>query len=424
MGRIKLTNLLVVLLLCLVAQPGSAQDEIARNLFSRYKPAILQIRIIDLTSGSKSAIGSGFLVDAQGMVATNYHVVQQAVSKPQQYRIEYYSSEGASGDLQLVDIDVINDLALVRASSLEATPTPLADYEPEIGSSVYSIGNPLDLGLTVVPGTYNGINQSNYYPRVLFTGSLNPGMSGGPTFDESGSVVGVNVSTAGNQISFLVPVVALQKLITESRSRDHSIADFNKRIGEQLFLDQQLKYSWLLADSWRTIGLGEAEVLEELPPFVKCWGGSNSETQSMQHLVADRSCRSEDTIYLSNQFSSGTLEYQFFWLEAGDLNSWQFYTMYQTLYSDFAPGNRAAKEDVGDFACDHSFIRDQTGRKSKVVFCTRAYRDHPQLYDLLYLQGSVDDRRKAFISHFTLSGVSRDNGLAFTRKFIGAVKWQ
>ena len=79
------------LLLCWHSS-GFSQNENARTLFAENKAAILQIRVIDVTSGSKSVIGSGFVINAEGLIATNYHVIQMAASKPEQYRIEYLSA--------------------------------------------------------------------------------------------------------------------------------------------------------------------------------------------------------------------------------------------------------------------------------------------------------------------------------------------
>lgn len=408
---------------------GYSQNESARTLFAENKTAILQIRIIDLTSGSKSVIGSGFVVNNQGLIATNYHVVQLAASKPEQYRIEYLTATDKTGGLQLLDVDVVNDLALVSAADLDAQPLPLAVAEPPIGVPVFALGNPLDLGLTVVPGTYNGINQSSYHPRVHFTGSLNSGMSGGPTLGEAGQVIGVNVSTAGNQVSFLVPVTALHKLIAEYQGRAAAPGNMTQRIGQQLFDDQEEKFSRMLALDWTSMPLGQAQVVDELKPFVKCWGGSNSSSEKAQFLSADRTCRSEDNIYLRGKFNSGIIEYQFFWLEADKLNSPQFYAYYQRLFADFVPGNSAEEKDVGDFTCDDQFVIGsdngaQNQRKTKVIFCARAYKEYPQLYDVLFLQGTVDSARAAFLSHFTLAGVSRENAQAFARKFMGVAKWQ
>jgi hypothetical protein len=407
----------------LISVGSHAESETARNLFADYRSAILQIRIIDLSSGSKSAIGSGFPIDSNGLIATNYHVIEMAASEPQQYRIEYLTDSNQTGSLTLVDVDVVNDLALVKAEQLVAEPLQLAATEPEAGVPVYALGNPMDLGLTVVPGTYNGINKSSYYPRVHFTGSLNSGMSGGPTLNEQGQVVGINVATAGNQVSFLVPSGRLQQLEADYRTRGRAIDDISQHIGSQLMADQQQKISRLLAADWPLIELGEAKVLEELPPFVKCWGGSNNASTKAQFLNAERSCRSEDNIYLNTGFETGILEYQFFWLETDQLNSWQFYTAYEQLFADFVPGNRASEEDVTEFHCDNNFVTSATGRQSKVVFCTRAYKDYPGLYDSLLLQGSVDSSSKAFISHFTLAGLSRENSLAFGRKFMEISQW-
>ena len=413
-------------LLFSLAWHGAAQgqNDTARDLFADYKSAILQIRIIDLTSGSKSTIGSGFPVDDSGLIATNYHVIQLAASEPQQYRIEYLTESNKTGELSLVDVDVVNDLALVKATDLDRKFINLAPKEPQIGMPVYALGNPLDLGLTVVPGTYNGINRAGYHPRVHFTGSLNPGMSGGPTIDREGQVVGINVATAGNQVSFLVPVSRLQSLVAGYKTRGAAIVNMQAYIGAQLLADQQEKFGRLLARDWQSISLGESKVLDELVPFVKCWGGSNSSDDKAQFLSADRSCRSEDNIYLTSTFATGILEYQFIWLEANKLNPWQFYSYYERLFGDFAPGNRAGEEDVTDFQCDNGFTQGASGRQSKTVFCLRAYKDYPELYDILFLQGSVDDSDRALISHFTLAGVSKDNGLAFASKFMEVSQWQ
>ena len=421
----------LLLMALLVCWPTSswAQSVSARTLFADNKAGILQIRIIDITSGSKSAIGSGFVVNETGLIATNYHVVQMAASKPEQYRIEYLSASGTSNSLILVDVDVINDLALVQATGQITPVLPLAAAEPPIGVPVYALGNPLDLGMTVVPGTYNGINRTSYHPRVHFTGSLNSGMSGGPTLNQVGEVVGINVSTAGNQVSFLVPVTALQQLIAEHQLRGQGVKNIRQRIGQQLIADQQKKFAQLLALDWPTIALGEALVVNELSPFFRCWGGSNSSSDTAQLLNADRTCRSEDNIYLNAKFNSGVIEHQFFWLEADKLNQLQFYAYYQRLFSDFAPGNKAREKDVSDYQCDSEFVavnnvEAQPERKTKAVFCARAYKDYPQLYDVLFLQGTVDDSRAAFISHFTLAGVSRENAKAYARKFMEVAQWQ
>lgn len=403
---------------------ANGETEIAQDLFADFKQSILQIRVIDITSGSKSAIGSGFVIDNAGLIATNYHVVEQEVSQPDKYRVEFLTDANQAGELRLVDVDVINDLALLKVTDRELVPLKLATQEPEIGVPVYALGNPLDLGLTLVPGTYNGILQGSYHPRMHFTGSLNPGMSGGATLDASGRVVGINVASAGNQVSFLVPASQLQMLVDEYYERVETKVDMRSRIKQQLMRDQEKKFSELLTVPWESMRLGEADVLKELPPFVKCWGGSNSSDGKSEFLTADRTCRSEDDIYIDAKFNTGSIEYQFFWLQAHKLNSWRFYTYYEKLFQEFVPGNRASEDDVTNFECQDGFTRFASSRQYKTLFCLRAYKDYPDLYDVLFLQGTVDHAEKAFVSHFTLAGVSKENSLNFTKRFMEYSQWR
>jgi len=397
-----------------------AQEQGAATLFKQYQDRIFQIRIMDTVAEKKSGLGSGFLVSADGLIATNYHVVAKLVDKPDKYRLEFQDVEGNTKKLKLVDVDVINDLALVQAETLDKAPLLFPDDHPAQGDTIYSIGNPFDIGFTVVPGTYNGIDEKTYYQRIHFSGSINPGMSGGPVLDRDGRVVGINVSSAGDQVSFLVPGSALQILLEQTQNREKPLADFDERIRQQLIDNQNLMISGFLGKEWSTQELGEARVLGEMKPFVKCWGGSNDDKELYKSVST--ACRSDESIYLNDRFNSGVISYQFFWLEAGELNSSRFQSYYQTLFRRFEPDNRAYEDDVGNYVCDERFVKDNNGGKDKLVFCARAYQKYVGLYDALYLRGSVDQQDKAFISHFTLAGVDQENMDAFLSRFMEVIE--
>ena len=98
---------MTICVFCLSSSAYGVTDK-AQDLFSGVKQSILQIRVIDLASGSKSAIGSGFVINGNGLLATNYHVVEQKVSKPDKYRVEYMTNTNQTGELRLVDVDVVN----------------------------------------------------------------------------------------------------------------------------------------------------------------------------------------------------------------------------------------------------------------------------------------------------------------------------
>ena len=224
----------------------SAAD--ARSTFELTHGAIYQIRVIDIAANNKSSTGSGFVIDSNGLIATNYHVVSHAVNAPGKYRIELLQNDESRVYTATVEnVDVVNDLALLHVPELQGPVLPLAGRAMAQGDTAYAIGYPYDLGITVVPGTYNGLAPHSASDRVHFTGSLNPGMSGGPAFNNKGEVIGVNVATAGNQVSFLIPVQRLQSLYAGTS------------MGQQRDLKDTMRQQ-LVDNSARMIEIGRAHV--------------------------------------------------------------------------------------------------------------------------------------------------------------------
>lgn len=410
-------RLLVIISLALMQfMPAARADEQdAAQLFAQFKDRIFQIRLIDLEAENKSALGTGFLVAQDGLIATNFHVISGLVNKPGKYRVEYLDEQGEKGDLQLLDFDVINDLALLQAEGLDLSPLELPNSIPIQGDTIYSLGNPYDIGFTVIPGTYNGIDEGSYYKHIHFSGSINAGMSGGPVLNSSGGVVGVNVSSAGNQISFLVPAEALRSLIDDRQADDLPVTAPRQRILGQLVKNQARMIDSILDQEWPTEMMGEATVLGEMQPFVKCWGSSSDEEELYKYVT--NACRSDQHIFLGPRFSTGIISYQFFWLEANELSSQRFRSLYQAFFSDFVPDNIAGKDDVSNYSCEEFFVTDDAQHVDKVILCVRAYREYASLYDALYLRGSIDESEKAFISHFTLAGVEREKIASFLERF-------
>src|SRR2546427_375476 len=76
---------------------------------------VVQVRITSLASGSKASIGSGFVVAADGRIATNFHVVSEVVHHPERYRAELVRHDGSATPLNLLAVDVVHDLAIVQA---------------------------------------------------------------------------------------------------------------------------------------------------------------------------------------------------------------------------------------------------------------------------------------------------------------------
>jgi len=410
-----------VLLLLFSLLPLPVTADTAQELFSRYADRLYQIKVIEKLSSRKSAIGSGFLVRADGLLVTNYHVVSKFIHDPDKYYLQAISFDNKVESVTVEDIDVVNDLALIKFTGknrpyLEVTAKTLRKGDP-----IFSMGNPLDLGTAVVPGTYNGFTKQSFYQRIHFTGSINPGMSGGPVLNSQGKVVGVNVATAGNQIGFLVVADKLLKLLTEYESRGNKPIDYQQRIHEQLIKNQQHLMNTVLSADWKTISLGDARVLREIVPFIPCWGDKgHSNKNKEKYITVSISCQPKETIFIHPGFRTGMIEVQYKWAENISLTTMQFSSLLEKLYNGAGPGNRAGEKDVTEFACYEGFV-DQPDERA--VLCSRAYIRYKGLYDVVYISATVNHADKGLVSHFTLSGVEKAIAMRFVKRFMETSQW-
>jgi len=411
-------------LLLLLLAGFSQADEQAGTIFKQLAPSLYQIRLIDKASGEKSTIGSGFQISANGLIATNYHVISGFAQYPQKYAIQFLDHQGNKGALTLESVDVINDLALVKRSVEFDMPFfTIANVPPIKGEELFSLGNPHDLGMIVVPGTYNGLKKESFIDKIHFTGSVNSGMSGGPVVNKDTKVVGVNVATSGNQIGFLVPHDKLATLFSQYQQSPPESIDI--QIAAQLSAYQQSLIETLLTSSWQRKGLGRGIIPTIDVPFIRCWGESNSDKEDALILTAMANCALDEDTFIDHNFFTGTVEMQFQYMETEKVTPIKFYNLYQRQIARATAGNKATKDDVTEFECHHDIVTPISQTISnKSILCTRNYKKYPQLFDVLYLGLSIDKDTQALISHFTISGVEKDTSLNFTKRFMESVSWK
>ncbi len=163
------------------------------------------------------ATGSGIVIDANGTILTNYHVVENAI------KVTVSFEKGQTVDAQVVGTDPSNDLAVLRipTDGLTLHPLRLGDSSTvQVGDPVLAIGNPFDLQRTLTTGIISALQREITAPNgftisnVLQTDApINPGNSGGPLLDASGRVIGINsqIETGGSGggsvgIGFAVPI--------------------------------------------------------------------------------------------------------------------------------------------------------------------------------------------------------------------------
>ncbi|MCP5304703.1 MAG: trypsin-like peptidase domain-containing protein [Chromatiaceae bacterium] len=409
---------LLLIGMCWLAPRHAAFALDSQAVFESNEHAVFQIRVVNRETGKKSAIGSGFVFDRPERLATNYHVVSSFAEKPDLYELRYLRPDGSEGMLRLLAVDVVYDLALVEADQSLGSPLPVG-APPAKGAALYAMGNPLDLGLTIAAGTNGGLLSQTDDSRILFSGSLNPGMSGGPTFDERGLVVGINVSTARNDISFIVPARYLQALtamppVPTDRLLEH--------IARQVRA-YQTRYQSAIADgNWPTTRLRTAQVPGAISPTIRCWDASpKPKPENLYHHLSI-TCQNEIDIFLSDRLDVGKIIYEFIWIESESLEPLRFYRLYRALNnSQF--GGQANKDDVSNFTCNTQFV-DVNGRDLKATTCTRHYLNYPGLSDVLFTAAMVGEPDTGFIFNIDLSGT--DVGIAnrLITRFLREIKWQ
>jgi serine protease Do len=404
--------------------PVASLPPATHELFERIKRRVAQVRIIESRSGTKSSIGSAFFVSADGHALTNYHVVSDLVMHPADYTAEIVRDGQDPVPVKLLDVDVVHDLAVIQL----AQPVPdffqLLDKPPPQGTRLFAMGNPRDLGITIVEGTYNGLVQDALYDRVHFTGAINPGMSGGPSLTGEGRVVGVNVATMGNQVGFLVPVdhaQALLKRALEAKPEDAEPAALLASVRMQLLDHQQRITERLLATPLPQQSLGPYRVPGRWLPFLKCWGDTPHDPEA-QYTATSYQCSSEDDLFLSSLHRTGAVSYSHQYLSSTKLGALRFSALFSAYFSSDPAMVEATREDVTNFRCRSEFV-NTGGLTLRAALCLRAYKKFPGLYDLVLRAATLPSNNQGVDTSFTLAGFSPENAQKLARHYLEGLSW-
>ncbi len=187
--------------------PATPQEELLVNLYERVNPGVVSIQV--LSSQGSNGLGSGFVVDHQGHVVTNYHVVEGA----DKVEVDFPSGYKTLGTVVGMDLD--SDIAVIKvdAPDDQLFPVTLGNSDDiRIGQTVIAIGNPYGLSSTMTVGIVSAKGRTLESMRTTDDGrfftagdiiqtdaSINPGNSGGPLLNLNGEVIGINraIRTSG-----------------------------------------------------------------------------------------------------------------------------------------------------------------------------------------------------------------------------------
>jgi serine protease Do len=169
------------------------------------------------------SLGSGFIIDGQGFILTNFHVVRGASE------ILVQLEDGREAPAMPVGADSNIDTALLHIEERNLEPAKLGDSDRlEVGEWVLAIGNPLGLSHTVTAGIVSakgrdygdmGLAGHGFQRFIQTDASINPGNSGGPLVNVEGEVVGINTAIApqGQGIGFAVPINMIKSILPQLR---------------------------------------------------------------------------------------------------------------------------------------------------------------------------------------------------------------
>jgi serine protease Do len=173
--------------------------------------------------GMVTGQGSGFFISADGFAVTNNHVVDGAD------KVEVTTDDGAVYKAKVIGTDARTDLALIKVEGGSNFPfAKLSEGKPRIGDWVLAVGNPFGLGGTVTAGIVSArgrdIGNGPYDDFIQIDAPVNKGNSGGPAFDTSGEVMGVNTaiySPSGGSvgIAFSIPASTVKTVIAQLKDK-------------------------------------------------------------------------------------------------------------------------------------------------------------------------------------------------------------
>jgi S1-C subfamily serine protease len=165
--------------------------------------------------------GSGFIIDKEGHILTNYHVIADA------RQIEVTLHNRKKYRATIVGTDRSHDLAVIQIKAPDLTPMVLGDSgNLQVGQKVYAIGNPFGLAGTLTRGIVSSIRQvqepdgMTIDEAIQTDASINPGNSGGPLLNMHGEVIGINTMIASNVgqsagIGFAIPINTAKAVIND-----------------------------------------------------------------------------------------------------------------------------------------------------------------------------------------------------------------
>jgi S1-C subfamily serine protease len=227
-----------------------------REVYTRSGPGVVSVDVASSEAAPPGG-GSGFVLDEQGYIVTNQHVVEGAED------ISVRFASGVREEAEVVGEDPSTDVAVIKVDASEGVLEPLTlgdSGSVGVGEPVIAIGNPLNVGISVTTGIVSGLERPIEAPNnytidgaVQTDAAINPGNSGGPLLDSRGTVIGVNAQIASESggfegVGFAVPIDTVKGVVEQLITTGEVVHGY---IGVRMFavgIDELAAYTGLSKD--------------------------------------------------------------------------------------------------------------------------------------------------------------------------------
>lgn len=198
--------------------PFDAEEQLNINVYKKALPSVVNITstsvAFDFFYGAvpQKGVGSGFVIDNQGHILTNYHVIEGA------RQVEVTTSDKSKYKAEVIGVDPPHDLAVLQIPNTKVPAAEIGDSKNlQVGQKVFAIGNPFGLSGTMTRGIISSIRsvrgEHGFIDEAIQTdAAINPGNSGGPLLNSHGQVIGIDsmILTGGAEqsagIGFAIPI--------------------------------------------------------------------------------------------------------------------------------------------------------------------------------------------------------------------------
>jgi len=387
-----------------------------QELRQRANNRVFQIITRSKGAKEKRSYGSAYVVDASGLLVSNFHVVSSYVFGKGMLELEMVDPTGKNIDVQVVDFDIMNDLALLRVDKkFESTYTLGQNSRLSPGQKIYSIGLPQDTVMTMVEGLFSDLKQHGPVQRLYSSNPVNSGMSGGPVVNEFDQVIATNqaILKSAQNVSILIPVEPVQQLL--ERGRDLKAQFFEEAPSTKIHdqVSAELK-PWI--EDWKnnsqilqSTSFENYEILE-LPKNSQCW-----ENHSKKDSVLN--CSSGISVSVGEESSGGELNFTYILTKNGLVETSKPFESFDEQFVEAS----SRDADSEKFICHQRLVKNRQEVKLFAQYCVTRHASVSQLANLRLAFRVVDNREKTFMGYMSAMGVPMEQAIQITDTFINSV---